>query len=161
MPSISVPNYGTAAWKELQAKRRKYYKQPAKNKLTANFKVDEFYTHDGSCPPIVAEKAMIKLCDGYLEPMREKFGTCLILSGYRHEAYNRDIGGARFSQHVYEQSFDSVAADVRFRKGTPAQWAAYARGLRGKMGGNGGVGRYDRSGFVHVDNRGWKADWSG
>ena len=90
-----------------------------------------------------------------------RFGTCIILSGYRHELYNRRIGGARHSQHIYEQSFESVAADVKFRKGTPAQWAAYARGLRGKMGGKGGVGRYDRLGFVHVDNRGWKADWSG
>ena len=161
MPSVSVPLYGTPNWKKLQLERRKFWKQPAKNKLTKNFKADEFYCHDGSAPPIVAERAMVKLCDGYLEPMRTKFGTCVILSGYRHEVYNRRIGGARHSQHIYEQSFDSVAADVKFRRGTPAQWAAYARGLRGKMGGKGGVGRYDRSGFVHVDNRGWKADWSG
>ncbi len=97
----------------------------------------------------------------YLEPMREQFGTCYILSGYRHELYNQAIGGAFHSQHIYEESFESVATDLRFEKGTPAQWAAYARGLRTKNGSRGGVGRYDNQGFVHVDNRGYKADWSG
>ena len=97
---------------------------------------------------------MVKLCQVYLEPMRTKFGTCYVLSGYRHELYNRAIGGARHSQHIYEQSFESVAADLRFARGTPAQWAAEAKRIRtAKAGGKGGVGRYDRSGFVHVDNR--------
>jgi uncharacterized protein YcbK (DUF882 family) len=72
------------------------------------------------------------------------------------------IGGARHSQHIDEHDFESVAADLRFAKGTPAQWAAEAKRLRTKnLRGKGGVGRYDRSGFVHVDNRGYKADWSG
>ena len=60
-------------------------------------------------------------------------------------------------QHIYETGFESVAADMRFAKGTPAQWAAEAKRLRAKAGGKGGVGRYDRSGFVHVDNRGYAA----
>ena len=94
---------------------------------------------------------MVKLCNTYLEPMRKKFGVARVLSGYRHEQYNRLIGGARHRQHIYEQGFESVAADMRFAKGTPAQWAAEAKRLRGSKGG--GVGRYDRSGFVHVDNR--------
>ena len=52
---------------------------------------------------------------------------------------------------------------MRFAKGTPAQWAAEAKRLRGsKAGGKGGVGRYDRSGFVHMSTTdGYKADWSG
>ena len=97
---------------------------------------------------------MVKLCKAYLEPMRTKFGTCYVLSGYRHELYNRRIGGARHSQHIYEQTSSRVAADMRFAKGTPAQWAAEAKRLRTKAGGKGGVGRYDRSGFCHIDNRG-------
>jgi hypothetical protein len=162
MPSISVPLKGEQGWGTLQTKRRAFWKQPTKNQLTAHFKADEFYTHDGSAPPIVAEPAMIRLCKVFLEPMRAKFGRCWILSGYRHERYNQAIGGARHSQHVYEHSFESVATDLRFARGTPAQWAAEARRLRTtKNRGKGGVGRYDRSGFVHVDNRGYKADWSG
>ena len=37
------------------------------------------------------------------------------------------IGGAQQTQHIYEDGFESVAADIRFGKGTPAQWAAEAR----------------------------------
>jgi hypothetical protein len=60
------------------------------------------------------------------------------------------------------QQVDRWGVLLRFDKGTPAQWAAFARGLRAsKNNGNGGVGRYDHSGFVHVDNRGYKADWTG
>jgi uncharacterized protein YcbK (DUF882 family) len=161
MPTVSVPLAGTPKWAALQKQRRDFWRKGTNNQLSPNFRATEFYTHDGSAPPILARPAMVKLCKDYLEPMRAKFGTCFVLSGYRHELYNQRIGGARFSQHVYEYNYESVAADLRFAKGTPAQWAAYARTLRSKRGGKGGVGRYDRSGFVHVDNRSYKADWNG
>jgi hypothetical protein len=161
MPSVSVPLAGTPGWVALQKVRRQFWAKPHNNTLSPHFKASEFYTHDGSAPPILARAAMVKLCQAYLEPMRTKFGTCFVLSGYRHEKYNAMIGGARHSQHIYEHDFESVAADLRFEKGTPAQWAAFAKGLRAKHAGSGGVGRYDTSGFVHVDNRGYKADWSG
>lgn len=161
MPSVSVPLKGEKGWEALQRTRRQFWAKGTNNALSAHFKASEFYTHDGSAPPTLARPAMAALARVYLEPMRAKFGTCLVLSGYRHERYNQEIHGARNSQHVYENSFEAVAADLRFQKGTPAQWAAFARGLRAKQGGRGGVGRYDRSGFVHVDNRGYKADWSG
>ena len=142
--------------------RRTFWAKGTNNTISQHFKASEFYCHDGSAPPTLARPGMQALARVFLEPMREHFGTCYILSGYRHELYNQAIGGARFSQHVYEQSFEAVATDLRFAKGTPAQWAAYARGLRSKSaGGRGGVGRYDQAGFVHVDNRSYKADWSG
>ena len=161
MPSVSVPLKDEKGWDVLQKQRRTFWKKPFNNQLTPHFKADEFYCHDGSAPPILARNAMVRLATVYLEPMRRKFGTCFVLSGYRHTRYNAAIGGARLSQHVYEYNYESVAADLRFQKGTPAQWAAEARRLRTKAGGTGGVGKYDRSGFVHVDNRGWKADWTG
>jgi len=161
MPSVSVPLKDAKGWDVLQRQRRTFWNKGANNVLSKNFKATEFWCHDGSAPPILARPAMIALCRVFLEPMREKFGTALVLSGYRHELYNQAIGGARFSQHVYEQTFEAVAADMRFAKGTPAQWAAFARGLRAKEGGRGGVGRYDEAGFIHCDNRSWKADWTG
>lgn len=162
MPSVSVPLKGEKGWDALQATRRKFWKQPQRNQLTPHFKADEFWCHDGSAPPTKAEPAMIRLCQVFLEPMRNKFGEAQVLSGYRHERYNQAIHGARNSQHVYEQSYECVAADMRFARGTPALWAAEARRIRTtKNKGRGGVGRYDRSGFVHIDNRGYKADWSG
>lgn len=161
MPSVSVPLKDAKGWDVLMKQRRTFWAADGNNALTQHFQASEFYCHDGSAPPTLARPAMLDLCRVYLEPLRDRFGTAYVLSGYRHELYNQAIGGARFSQHVYEQTFEAVAADMRFEKGTPAQWAAYARGIRAKAGGRGGVGRYDTSGFVHVDNRSWKADWSG
>ena len=162
MPSVSVPLAGTAKWAALQKQRREFWKKPANNRLSPHFKADEFYCHDGSAPPIRARPGMVRLCEVFLEPMRAKFGSCLVLSGYRHELYNASIGGARHSQHIYSHDFESVASDLRFEKGTPAQWALHARMIRkSKNKDRGGVGRYDRAGFVHVDNRGYKADWTG
>ena len=161
MPSVNVPQAGTDGWTKLQRQRRTFWAKEAHNNLTPNFKASEFMCHDGSYCPVVARPAMAKLCRVYLEPMRAKFGVCYVLSGYRHELYNARIGGARHSQHIYEDNFESVAADLRFQRGTPAQWSAFAKGLRGKAGGTGGIGRYDRSGFVHVDNRTYAATWTG
>jgi uncharacterized protein YcbK (DUF882 family) len=51
---------------------------------------------------------------------------------------------------------------MRFQKGGPTQWVAYAKTLRTKnRKGRGGIGYYPRSGFIHLDNRNYKADWSG
>lgn len=161
MPSVSVPLKDQRGWDALMKKRRDYWAKGDNSKLSPHFKAQEFYTHDGSAAPTTARNAMVRLCRDYLEPLRAKFGTCRVLSGYRHEAYNARIGGARHSQHIYEQSFESVAADLRFERGNPRLWAAEAKRLRTKQGGKGGVGTYPRSGFIHVDNRGWKADWSG
>ena len=159
---MNVPLKGAAGWQKLQTQRKAFWARGTNNVLSPHFRAAEFWTHDGSAPPIVARPALVKLCEVFLEPLREKFGVALVLSGYRHELYNQQIGGARFSQHVYEQTFESVAADLRFELGTPALWAAEARLIRERANsGQGGVGRYDRSGFVHVDNRGYAADWAG
>jgi uncharacterized protein YcbK (DUF882 family) len=161
VPSVNVPLKGMPGWQDLQTKRRLFWGKEDRSELTAHFRAEEFHCHDGSITPTSARPALVRLCQTFLEPMRTKFGACHVLSGYRNELYNAKIGGARHSQHIYEQSFESVAADLRFQKGTPVQWAAEAKRLRSKAGGNGGVGTYPRSGFVHVDNRGYKADWSG
>jgi len=162
MPSVSVPLKGERGWTVLMQQRRDFWGKEGHNKLSTNFRATEFYCNDGSPCPTSARPAMVRLCETFLEPMRAKFGTCFILSGYRHTRYNAMIGGARQSQHIYEMGFESVASDLRFAKGSPKEWAAFARGLRTKNNkGRGGVGRYDRAGFVHVDNRPYTADWSG
>ena len=162
MPSVSVPLKGEPGWDALVRARERFWRQGGNNKLSPHFKATEFYTHDGTPCPVKARAAMVALCRDFLEPLRAKFGTCLVLSGYRHERYNQAIGGARHSQHVYEQSFESVAADLRFERGSPTQWATEAKRLRtAKRNGKGGVGLYVRSGFIHVDNRNFKADWTG
>lgn len=124
--------------------------------MSDNFHASEFDTHDGTKVPEMAYDGLRALCRDVLEPMRDRFGACHVTSGYRHRAYNASIGGAASSYHIYDlRDGDEVAADVTFERGTPAQWAAHARSLA-----KGGVGQYDRSGFVHVDN-GPRRDWWG
>ena len=133
-------------------------REPAANdRITAHFRLREFACRDGTPVPPSAHAALRRLCERYLEPMRERFGPGTVVSGYRPRAYNERIGGAARSRHVYDEHRDEAAADVRFARGTPKEWADEAERL-----GAPGVGRYERSGFVHVDTRrGPPARWSG
>src|SRR5262245_59197325 len=159
MPSVRVPLKGEPGWDELIAQRRKFWAKDGNSKLTKNFTAQEFYCNDGTPCPVVSRDALIRLCRVYLEPMRTRFGTCFINSGYRHTRYNASIGGVPNSQHEYERTYESVAADVRFPKGNPTLWGTAAQLLRSKSGGKGGIGIYIDQGFVHIDNRSYKADW--
>lgn len=162
MPSVSVPLKGEKGWDVLMKQRRDFWAKPGNMKLTPNFRATEFYCNDGSPCPTNARPAMVRLATVFLEPLRKKFGACIVNSGYRHTLYNASVGGAKNSQHIYEQTFENVASDVRFAKGTPTQWAAEAKKIRtSKNGGKGGIGLYIRQGFVHIDNRAYKADWTG
>jgi hypothetical protein len=158
-------------WQRLEAflAKRSDYSEPGRKpgpekppvvqvpgQLSPHFHVREFACKDGRQVPDLALPALKRLVVDYLEPMRAAFGPCHVLSGYRPADYNRRIGGATFSQHIYELTPTSVAADLTFRTGNPAAWARFAEQL-----GAGGVGRYDRSGFVHVDNRPDRARWTG
>ena len=123
--------------------------------LSTHFRLEEFACKDGTKVPRSSVAALRRLCADVLEPLRDQFGPCDVMSGYRHTAYNARIGGAKFSQHIYDLHPGSVAADLTFRRGRPADWAEAAEPLCE----SGGLGRY--SGFVHVDNRPGRARWSG
>ncbi len=125
------------------------------SRLSSHFALTEFACKDGTQVPKAAVPALTRLCSEVLEPLRERFGPCTVMSGYRHSAYNRRIGGAKFSQHIYDLHPGSVAADLTFARGRPSEWADAAEPLCA----NGGLGRYP--GFLHVDNRPGRARWSG
>lgn len=76
-------------------------------------------------------------------------------SVYRSRRYNESIGGARNSQHMH---FDAADIVVHNSLG-PRDWAQVLRSMRGSGVFKGGIGTY-RS-FVHVDTRGFNADWTG
>lgn len=126
--------------------------------LTPHFTIREFDCNDGTRVPDYMEPHLRDLCKRVLEPLREEFGPCTVTSGYRHSAYNRQIGGATMSYHVYEARQSQPAADVKFARGNPTQWA---RRARESLGDEGGVGTYVASGFVHVDTRNHRSDWFG
>lgn len=75
-----------------------------------------------------------------------------ILSAYRSPRYNSAVRGNSNSLHKANQ-----AIDVVFHGATPYYVASIARYLRKKRKFSGGVGRYGS--FVHVDTRGYNADW--
>ncbi|HLM67120.1 MAG TPA: D-Ala-D-Ala carboxypeptidase family metallohydrolase [Longimicrobium sp.] len=88
-----------------------------------------------------------------LDALRAELGAPIrIISAYRTPAYNRAIGGALRSYHTTFQAIDFVAA-----RGTPSVWAQELKEMRHAGLFKGGIGLY--RGFVHVDTRGWNADW--
>jgi uncharacterized protein YcbK (DUF882 family) len=95
--------------------------------------------------------------------MRKKYGRCSVHSGYRTKYWNDKVGGASASYHRYPiHDGNDQAADVSFAKGSVSDWHRTANWLRNqKRGGRGGLGYYPRSGFIHIDIRDYKSDWTG
>lgn len=85
---------------------------------------------------------------------RERLGTSLvILSAYRSPAYNKAIGGAKFSRHV-----ECDALDIAAPKVPVAKLRKVLKELRREGYFTGGLGlKYP--GFVHLDNRGANVDF--
>ncbi|WP_425039056.1 D-Ala-D-Ala carboxypeptidase family metallohydrolase [Primorskyibacter sp. S187A] len=75
------------------------------------------------------------------------------ISVYRSPAYNVAIGGAKKSQHTMFRAVDFVAQG----NSTPLDWANTLRSMRAEGLFLGGIGTY--STFVHIDTRGFNADW--
>lgn len=143
-------------------------------RLTEHFDYAEFDCRDGSPVPAAQRPAISHLAHWWLEPFRAEFGRTTILSGYRTARHNASVGGARASVHMLTTALPSrptgsstraAAADVRAERGTPSQWAAWARRHRARnehLGpeGRGGIGTYLGSGFVHLDTAQYR-DWRG
>lgn len=86
-----------------------------------------------------------------LRKIEQHFGRKLVVtSGYRSPTYNRQVRGARNSQHMY-----CAAADIQVPGVTKWELAAYTRSLPGR----GGVGTYCHTESVHVDI-GPERDWN-
>ncbi len=116
-------------------------------KLSANFKVKEFACKDGSDPIFISPKLV-----EVLQKIRTHFGKAVnINSAYRTATYNKKVGGATYSQHLY-----GTAADIRVTGVAPKKVATYVETL---MPNTGGIGIYTN--FVHVDVRKTKSRWNG
>ena len=76
-----------------------------------------------------------------------------ILSGYRCPKHNKAVGGAKSSQHMLGTAADIVV------EGVSVGDVAIAAGA--VLGDRGGIGRYLKHGFVHVDVRRNRARWIG
>ena len=116
-------------------------------KLSANFKVKEFASSDGS-DPIFISPELVEI----LQKIRDHFGKPVnINSAYRTPVHNKKVGGATYSQHLY-----GMAADISISGVHPKTVAAYVETL---MPNTGGIGIYQT--FTHVDVRKIKSRWNG
>lgn len=116
-------------------------------KVSANFQVKEFKCNDGSDPIFIAPNLV-----EVLQKIRTHFGRPVnINSAFRTASYNKKVGGATYSQHLYGTAADIVVSGV-----APKTVAAYAETL---LPGTGGIGIY--ADFVHVDVRDVKSRWNG
>lgn len=144
----------------------------SRRRVGTHFVIEEFDCKCGTRVPREHERAILLLTASWLDWLRQEFGAVTVLSGYRTPAYNREIGGATRSVHMLRtklpnhrgQPMVAAAADVRCARGTPNQWARWARAHRERRGslqnhGRGGIGTYQRAGFVHLDTAGHR-DWS-
>lgn len=123
-------------------------KKDGGKKLSSNFAVKEFACGDGTDTVFVAPRLVM-----VLQSIRSHFGKeVTIHSGYRTPPYNTKVGGVSNSQHTY-----GTAADISVKGVSVANVAAYARSIMPDWG---GVGIYSKKGFVHVDVRETRADWT-
>jgi uncharacterized protein YcbK (DUF882 family) len=117
-------------------------------KLSEHFDSTEFACrHCGQLPEHGMDGELIQL----LEAIRELSGNMpmTIMSGYRCPTHNRNIGGAKSSQHML-----GTAADIKIPGLSPKQVAGFAEKL---IPNKGGIGVY--SIFTHVDVRTSRARW--
>lgn len=120
-------------------------KKDGNKKLSKNFKVSEFACKDGT-DTIFIDSDLVEL----LQKIRDHFGKPVIInSGYRTEPYNKKVGGANQSQHLYGR-----AVDIKINGVTPKEVAEFAETLIRNVG---GIGIY--STFTHIDVRAKKARW--
>lgn len=117
-------------------------------KLTKNFSLSEFRSKDGSpfTPEVIHH---LQVLADNLQVLRDHFGKEITInSGYRSEAHNNKVGGAKNSFHMKGMAADIVVKDV-------APYVVYKQIelliKYGKMK-PGGLGVYDT--WVHYDTRG-------
>jgi len=123
--------------------------------LSDNFSASEFRC---SCCGKVEIRCKLVIA---LEDLRSSIGRPMrILSGYRCERHNREVGGASNSRHLI-----SDAADI-WVVGS-SLWKLVRQAQCVKAFENGGIGLYPpykdgdrwRGNFLHVDTRGHSARW--
>ena len=122
-------------------------KKNGNQKLSTNFKVKEFACKDGADTVFVNDDLV-----NLLQKVRNHFGKAVhITSAYRTDAYNKKVGGANYSQHLYGN-----AADIYITGIQPEEIYNY---LDSEYPNSLGLGKY--SSFVHVDVRASQARWNG
>lgn len=121
--------------------------------LTKNFSRQEFACHCCGGLPINWASEEVPPLAAALQELRDYAGAPIqVVSGYRCPEHNREVGGAKNSQHVLGK-----AADIRIPGKSVQEIYSLACGVEAFE--EGGIGVYPDQGFVHVDVRGHMARW--
>lgn len=118
------------------------YKVLMKLKDVRSFKVNEFQCRH--CKKVKLDVDMLVL----LQKLRDRVGALRITSGYRCTTHNKNVGGAKNSQHLKGTACDVVPLESNVRNVYSHANEVFMRG---------GVGSYKT--FTHVDNRGYRSRW--
>lgn len=113
--------------------------------MSKHFMLGEFIRDQAEAPPARTVRMVAKFAEEVLEPLRERYGACTVVSGHRTPVRNREVGGAPHSWHVWEWHIGEMGVDVVFARATPPIWAEAA-----KRGPAGGIGTY--RGHLHLDS---------
>ena len=116
------------------------------DRLSPHFTREEFACNHCGQLPCDPPQNLLDL----LEAVRTHFNApTIVLSGYRCETHNKNVGGAKKSKHL-----KGIATDIAVKDVHPNLVHAYLAKI---MKGRGGLGKY--STFTHVDVRGTPARW--
>jgi len=114
-------------------------------RVSKNFKLKEFQCKDGSNQVVLDSQLLNKL-----QELRDLLNKPIIInSAYRNKEYNKKVGGAANSQHLFGR-----AVDIKVNGMDPHEVARVAEVIR-----FGGIGIYPS--FVHLDTRPGRARWKG
>jgi uncharacterized protein YcbK (DUF882 family) len=129
----------------------------------------EFTCHDGTPVPPEWLDDRLRPLEAMLDKIRiKRGGPVRVISGYRTEAYNERIGGAKLSQHVQARAADvaPITAAGLFSAELSAFYVMICEMLAaGELPELGGLGWYPGK-WVHLDIRprppsGHVASWQG
>ena len=95
-----------------------------KMKLTKNFSLNEMCKSNmarlrglPNTPNTEQIKNLQKLCENVLQPLRDYLGEPVVInSGFRSQAVNMAVGGAKNSQHVLGEAADIRCKDLAYAK---------------------------------------------
>ena len=93
-------------------------------KLTKNFTLNEMCRSNTArlrglpnVPNAEQIKNLQKLCENVLQPLRDYLGEAVVInSGFRSQAVNMAVGGAKNSQHVLGEAADIRCKDLAYAK---------------------------------------------
>lgn len=118
-------------------------------RLSPSFVLDEFECHSGEDVPEEYIDNVQRLCIDVLQPIRNRWGALVVVSGWRSKSWNTRVGGARNSTHLTGDGAD--VRPVRHRDIAEFHADILRMYKAGDLPGLGGLGQY--RGWVHVDTR--------